>query len=98
VDTTEFPVFQRETRSPARRAPAGSWDCQVHVFGDPRKYPPWPGRAYNAPPAHIDDMRRMHRTLGISRGLIVQPTTYGTNHSLLLDLLASEDLHRIGDH
>src|SRR5262249_56235794 len=35
-------------------------------------------------------MQRMHRTLGIERGLIVQPTTYGTDHSLLLDLLAME--------
>jgi predicted TIM-barrel fold metal-dependent hydrolase len=86
----DFPLFQRETRTPNRRAPAGSWDCQVHVFGDLAKYPPWPGRAYNAPPAFIDDMRRMHRTLGIARGLIVQPTTYGTDHSLLLDLLAAE--------
>jgi len=62
----------------------------VHVFGDPQIYPPWPGRTYNAPPAHIEDMRRMHRALGISCGLIVQPTTYGTDHSLLLDLLANE--------
>lgn len=90
IDTTEFPIFQRETRTPSKLAPAGAWDCQVHVFGDPAKYPPWPGRAYNAPPATIDDMRAMHRTLGIARGLIVQPTTYGTDHSLLLDLLAAE--------
>ena len=75
---------------PAQRAPAGSWDCQVHVFGDPRKYPPWPGRTYNAPPAFLADMQKMHRTLGIGHGLIVQPTTYGTDHRLLLDLLAIE--------
>jgi len=35
-------------------------------------------------------MRRMHRTLGIARGLIVQPTTYGTDHTALIDLLAAE--------
>ncbi len=87
---TEFPHFQRNTRMPTRRARAGSWDCQVHVFGDPQTYPPWPGRKYDAPPAYIEDMRRMHRTLGIERGLIVQPTTYGTDHTLLLDLLAVE--------
>jgi predicted TIM-barrel fold metal-dependent hydrolase len=86
----EFPQFERNTRTPTRRAPAGSWDCQVHVFGDLQTYPPWPGRKYDAPPAHIEDMQRMHRTLGIERGLIVQPTTYGTDHSLLLDLLALE--------
>jgi len=88
--STTFPQFQRDTRTPARRAPAGSWDCQVHVFGDLQKYPPWPGRTYDAPPAYLEDMRRMHRTLGIARGLVVQPTTYGTDHTLLLDLLAVE--------
>ncbi len=60
------------------------------MSGDLQQYPPWPGRTYDAPPAFMDDMRRMHRTLGIERGLIVQPTTYGTDHSLLLDLLAME--------
>ena len=89
-DAKQFPQFQRDTRTPPRRAPAGSWDCQVHVFGDPQKYPPWPGRKYDAPPAFIEDMQRMHRRLGIEGGLIVQPTTYGTDHSLLLDLLAME--------
>jgi 2-pyrone-4,6-dicarboxylate lactonase len=87
---TEFPLFQRETRAPSAWAPAGSWDCQVHVFGDLRKYPQWPGRRYNPPDANIDEMRAMHRALGIARGLIVQATTYGTDHSLLLDLLAAE--------
>ena len=85
-------------RAPARLAPAGSWDCQVHVFGDPQTYPPWPGRQYNAPPASFDDMRRMHGALGIARGLIVQPTTYGTDHTLLLDLLAAEKATSGGDH
>lgn len=87
---TDFPRFERDTRTPTRRAGAGSWDCQVHAFGDPQEYPPWPGRKYDARPAYIEDMRRMPRTLGIARGLIVQPTTYGTDHSLLLDLLAAE--------
>jgi predicted TIM-barrel fold metal-dependent hydrolase len=90
MDTTAFPLFQRETRTPTHLAPAGSWDCQVHVFGDPNIYPPSPGRAYNAPPATIGDLRRMHRALGIAHGLLVQPTTYGTDHRLLLDLLATE--------
>ena len=90
ADGKQYPHFQRDTRAPSKRAPAGSWDCQTHVFGDLQKYPPWPARKYDAPPAFIEDMRRMHRTLGIGRGLIVQPTTYGTDHSLLLDLLAME--------
>jgi 2-pyrone-4,6-dicarboxylate lactonase len=85
-----YPLFQRETREPSRKAPAGAWDCQVHVFADPARYPTRSGSKYPPPPAYLDDMRRMHRTLGIERGLIVQATPYGTNHDLLCDLLAQE--------
>src|SRR4051812_8511878 len=86
----DYPLFQRDTRKPTHPAPAGSWDCQVHVFADTARYPVRAGSKYPPPPAYLDDMRRMHRTLGISRGLIVQATPYGTNHDLLCDLLAQE--------
>ena len=85
-----YPQFQRETRTPARKAPAGAWDCQVHVFADTAKYPIKPGAKYPPPPAYIEHMRAMHRTLGIARGLMVQATPHGADHSLLLDLLAEE--------
>jgi predicted TIM-barrel fold metal-dependent hydrolase len=86
----DFPLFQRDTRTPAVRVPAGSWDCQVHVFEDVARYPIRPGSKYPPPLATLDDMRRMHRTLGISRGLIVQATPHGTDHTMLLDLLKEE--------
>ena len=85
-----YPEFQRETRAPKAKAPAGAWDCQVHVFGDFTKYPIRPGSKYPPPAAHVEDMRRMHQALGIARGLMVQATPHGTDHSLLLDLLAVE--------
>lgn len=87
---TDYPLFQRDTRTPAEKAPPGSWDCQVHVFADFARYPIRAGAAYPPPLATIDDMRRMHRALGIERGCIVQATAYGTDHTLLLDLLAEE--------
>lgn len=85
-----YPEFQRETRVPAERAPAGSWDCQVHVFENFSRYPIRGGAAYPPPLATLEDMRRMHRALGIERGCIVQATAYGTDHTLLLDLLKAE--------
>jgi predicted TIM-barrel fold metal-dependent hydrolase len=36
----------------------------------------------------------MHRTLGIERGVIVQATVHGTDHSILLDALANEPSYR----
>lgn len=88
--SSDHPEFQRETRAPAERAPPGSWDCQVHVFADFDRYPIRANAVYPPPLATIDDMRRMHRALGIERGVIVQATAYGTDHTLLLDLLAEE--------
>jgi len=85
-----YPEFQRVTRTPSEQAPVGAWDCQVHVFGDFNKYPVRPGAKYPPPSAHIEDMRRMHQTLGIARGVMVQATPHGMDHSLLLDLLAEE--------
>jgi predicted TIM-barrel fold metal-dependent hydrolase len=40
------------------------------------------------PTATIERALAMHRVLGISCGVIVQPTTYGADHSCLLDGLA----------
>ncbi|HWG07319.1 MAG TPA: amidohydrolase family protein, partial [Beijerinckiaceae bacterium] len=84
----EYPLFERNTHAPLKRAPAGSWDCQVHVFGDIAIYPTRSGAKYAVQPAKIEDLRRTHATLGIERCLITQATPYGTDHCLLLDLLA----------
>src|SRR5258708_9744448 len=36
--------------------PAGSCDCHPHIFGDPEKFPYFPGRTYTPEPAHPDEM------------------------------------------
>ncbi|MGN5478591.1 hypothetical protein ACTMU2_20970 [Cupriavidus basilensis] len=33
--------------------------------------------------------QQLHRTLGIARGVIVQATTYGADHAVVLDALAN---------
>lgn len=88
-------TFRPETRAPARLAPAGSVDAQIHVFGDPVAYPLAPGRVYDPPfDATFAEAQRMHRSLGIAHGVIVQPTGYGTDHTLLLDCLAENPAYR----
>jgi hypothetical protein len=44
--------------------------AQEYRFGGPRTCPPREGAKYAVPPVTIDDLRRMHRALGIERGLI----------------------------
>jgi predicted TIM-barrel fold metal-dependent hydrolase len=40
------------------------------------------------PTATFDALRKVHGALGIDRGIIVQTTTYGADHSVVLDALA----------
>jgi 2-pyrone-4,6-dicarboxylate lactonase len=84
----QFPSFDPNTRTPDPLPPRGSYDTQVHIYGDPERYPGRSGRSYDPPRAGFDDVLRMHRALGVDHGVIVQPTTYGTDHRLLLDTLA----------
>ena len=85
----QFSKFRADTRKPEAPPPPGSCDCQVHVFGDPAKYPLRRESAYPPPAdATASEALRMHRTLGLDRGVIVQATVHGTNHRILFDALA----------
>lgn len=85
-----FPPFERNTRVPNPLPPRGSCDGQIHVFADQAKYPIRSGSAYQPPQGSFEDAKRVHRTLGIDRCMVVQATSYGTDHRLLLDVLAGE--------
>lgn len=83
-----FP-FDPNPRKPHTLPPPKSCDSQFHVFGPSDKYPPRPGAAYLMPTATWEAALNMHKALGIERGIIVQPTTYGADHSATLDGLAA---------
>ena len=55
------------------------------MLGPLDKYPVRPGAAYQMPTATWEAALRVHKTLGIERGIIVQTTTYGADHSVVLD-------------
>jgi len=65
--------------------PPGACDCHVHVFGDLKKYPFIPGRAYTPETASVDELRRLLSALRLQRVVIVQPSVYGTDNSCTLD-------------
>jgi predicted TIM-barrel fold metal-dependent hydrolase len=81
----DYLPFNPQPTAPARRPPPLSCDSQFHVFGPASQYPVRPGAAYEMPSATIDVALRLHRTLGIERGVIVQATTYGADHQVVLD-------------
>lgn len=79
--------FDENTRPPLKQLPPASCDSQIHVFADPAAYDVSPYARYHAPEATTEAALKMHQILGIERGVIVQSTAYGTDHSLLIDAL-----------
>ena len=75
-------------RRPAMRLPAGAWDTHAHVCGPIQTYPLVANRLYNPPVASVTDYLHMLDTLGVERGVLVQPSVYGTDNRALLDGLA----------
>ena len=65
--------------------PSGACDCHTHVFGDSTRFPFWAERTYTPPTADIAAWRDIHRTMRMDRGVLVQPSVYGTDNRCLLD-------------
>src|SRR5258705_4559362 len=81
--------FDPNPRRPSKLPPPKSIDSQFHVLGPLEKYPVRPGAAYQMPTATWEAALRVHRALGIRRGIVVQTTTYGADHSVVLDALSA---------
>lgn len=75
-------------RAPEFLLPAGACDTHAHVFGPACHYPYAPNRTYTPPDAPVGAYLHLHRRLGIARGVLIQPSVYGTDNSLQLDALA----------
>ncbi len=84
----DYLPFDPNPRAPATLPPPLSCDSQFHVFGPRELYPVRPGAAYEMPSATWQVAQKLHQTLGIQRGVIVQATTYGADHTVVLDALA----------
>jgi predicted TIM-barrel fold metal-dependent hydrolase len=72
--------------------PAGACDCHTHLFGDPARFPFWSGRTYTPPASSVAEWQSIHRTLHIDRGIVVQPSVYGTDNRCML-----EAIRQLGD-
>ncbi len=82
-------AFDPNPRTPKKAPPPKSCDSQFHVLGPADKYPVRPGAAYEMPSATWAAALKMHKALGIERGIVVQPTTYGADHAATLDGIAA---------
>ena len=68
----------------------GACDCHAHVCGPQSRYPYAPNRLYTPEDASPADYRGMLDSLGMERGVLVQPSIYGTDNRALLDALATD--------
>ena len=79
----------RPTRRPAFRPPPLACDCHAHVFGPFDRFPLPAKPSYVPALAPFSDYLQMHGAIGFSRGVLVQPTPYGTNNSAMMAALSS---------
>ena len=74
---------------PAVRLPPGACDAHCHVFGPADKFPYSPERSYTPPDSPVENLRKLHQHLGISRAVIVHASCHGTDMAVTLDAIAS---------
>jgi 2-pyrone-4,6-dicarboxylate lactonase len=82
------PPHDPHPRKPRVAVPAGAWDCHAHVFGPGGRYPFIPHGLYAPADALPHEFRHMLDVLGLERGVLVQPSIYGTDNRAMLDALA----------
>ena len=77
--------------APSLALPPGACDAHCHVFGPARKFPYAADRSYTPPDAPVENLRRLHAKLGVSRAVIVHASCHGTDMEVTLDAIASSE-------
>jgi len=78
-------------RRPKFQPPPGATDTHFHIFGPEDRYPFVQERRFTPPDASVEEYVHMHRTLGLSRAVLVQPSSYGTDNRRQLDAAKAMD-------
>ena len=90
MNDQQIPVCQAadpDVRKPGFEVPARACDTHAHVFGPQSRYDYVPNRSYTPPDALLADYLALHRALGIERGVLIQPSVYGTDNQAMIDAL-----------
>ena len=85
MTTVAYPFSAGESNA-ITRVTANSCDCHLHVYDN--AYPIAPGARLNPPTATPDDYRRIQARLGTTRAVLVTPSTYGADNTVMLKGLA----------
>jgi predicted TIM-barrel fold metal-dependent hydrolase len=79
----------RNPKKPSLRLPPLSCDSHFHVFGPRHVFPFAADRTFTPQDAPKEDLFRLHKFLGFERGVFVQSGCHGSDHAVVLDLLAA---------
>jgi 2-pyrone-4,6-dicarboxylate lactonase len=74
-------------RQPKRRLPSRSCDTHAHIMGPKATYAYSPARIYTPPDCLLSDYLHMLDTLGVERAVLVQPSVYGTDNTVMLEAM-----------
>lgn len=78
-----------DTSAPPRtKAPAGTCDCHLHIYGPRDEYPEAPTSPFPTPDAPVAAYRKVMARLGIERAVVVQPSAYGRDNRCTMDAVA----------
>src|SRR5215467_15291398 len=72
---------------PRLKAPAGTCDTHMHIYD--ARYPTAPTAAFTPPDASVADYLKVRARLGITRTVVVQPSTYGKDNRCTLESIAA---------
>ena len=74
-------------RKPKLKFPPGACDTHAHIMGPKARYEYSPARIYTPPDCLLPDYLRMLATLGVERAVLVQPSVYGTDNTVMLEAM-----------
>jgi D-galactarolactone isomerase len=79
----------RASRAP--RAPEGTVDTHIHIYGPPERYPVAPTSRVPVPPGggSLENYRGLMDRLGIARCVVVQPSAYGADNRCTMAAVAA---------
>jgi predicted TIM-barrel fold metal-dependent hydrolase len=80
-----------DTKTPQYRAPKGACDAHCHLFGPSAVYPYAANRTYTPPDAPLATFKKLQRTLGLSRAVLVNASCHGVDNTVIVDAIAQSD-------
>ena len=78
-----------DTYAPKFEMPENACDTHFHIFPQGNDHRLTPRRIYTPPVASMDMFQKMSKTLGTSRGVLIQPSVYAEDNTALVNATAT---------